>query len=121
MATREELINFVKANFNCEVDGGIISLNYSFKDGRTQFVHAEVSEEWIRVLSPFATADSITAMRALQLNESIFGLDLINDYYFLVNVLFLQDIDASEVSAGLESVAYWADKLENKINFGDNY
>jgi type IV secretory pathway TraG/TraD family ATPase VirD4 len=121
MPTQAEVINYIKSNYKYEeVSNGSFKMIYDIGNGRSQVVWARVQEKFLQVSSPYAHADKLTANRALQANETVFGTQQLGDFFVLAHVAFLEDIDPSEIDKGFGIVAIMADGLEEKLGKIDN-
>ena len=121
MATQNEVLNFIKSNYETEVlSGGDLKLLFDLGEGRSQLAFVDVTELNAQFSSPFATVDDVTAKQALEANaEYSVGMQLIGNWYVIKHVVPLADLDASEVSTAFELVANIADMLEKKLVGGD--
>jgi len=50
----------------------------------------------------------------------IFGVQKVGDFYALRNIMFLEDLDESEIQKGIELLAVRADDLESQVG-GDAF
>jgi hypothetical protein len=115
MATRGEAINFLRGiNGMQEDDDGGFTYVLELKDGRSQLVFLVVLDDFIVLTSPFANKDDITARKALDL-AVIFGVGDFGGHYCLRHVLFLEDLDESEVVNSVNFLGYRADSLESEV------
>lgn len=121
MATQNEVLNFIKSNYETEVlSGGDLKLAFDLGEGRSQLAFVDVTEANAQFSSPFATVDDVTAKQALEANaEYSVGMQLIGNWYVIKHVVPLADLDASEVATAFELVANIADMLEKKLVGGD--
>ena len=121
MATQNEVLNFIKSNYETEVlSGGDLKLVFDLGGGRSQLAFVDVTESNAQFSSPFATVDDVTPKQALEANaEYSVGMQLIGNWYVIKHVVPLADLDASEVSAAFDLVANIADMLETKLVGGD--
>lgn len=121
MATQNEVLNFIKSNYETEVlSGGDLKLVFDLGGGRSQLAFVDVTESNAQFSSPFATVNDVTAKQALEANaEYSVGMQLIGNWYVIKHVVPLADLDASEVSAAFDLVANIADMLETKLVGGD--
>ena len=117
MATQNEVLNFIKSNYEAEVlSGGDLKLVFDLGGGRSQLAFVDVTESNAQFSSPFATVDDVTPKQALEANaEYSVGMQLIGNWYVIKHVVPLADLDASEVSAAFDLVANIADMLETKL------
>lgn len=115
MATRGEAMKYLRGiNGMKEGDDGLFTYVLEFNDGRSQLVFLKVVDDFIVLTSPFADKDDITAHKALDL-AVIFGVSDIGTHYCLRHVLFLEDLDESEVISGIKWLGARADTLESQV------
>jgi hypothetical protein len=122
MATSAEAISFIKSNFKVEDLGdNLLKMLWTFTEtNRSQLLFVEVRDSVLLVLSPFAGAGQVSADKALEISESIFGIVKRADQLFLTHVVLLENADANEIAAPLELVAVHADDLEEALGLGDD-
>jgi hypothetical protein len=116
MATRGEAMKYLRGiNGIKEGDDGLFSYVLSWaEDGRSQLVFLKVVDDFIVLTSAFADKDDITAHKALDL-AVIFGVTDMGGHYGLRHVIFLEDLDESEIINGIKWLAGRADILESKV------
>jgi hypothetical protein len=117
MATRGEAMKYLRGiNGMKEGDDGLFSYEMSWaEDGRSQLVILKVLDEFIILTSAFAFKDDITAHKALDLAAGSFGVVDLGKYYGLRHVIFLEDLDESEILNGVSFLAGQADTLEGQV------
>lgn len=123
MASQQEAIDFIKSNyaFN-ELQGGMLNFVFDLEAGRSQMVFVLVDDTKIEYFSPFGDVSDVTAKQALDAISSYsFGMQIIDDEFVVKHVVFLENLDASEIKDGFHIVASIADELEKKLVGGDNY
>jgi len=115
LATRADTIEFLRG-MNGMKEGENASFTYevAFKDNRSQLVFLAVLDDVLLMTSPFATKDDITATKALNL-AVIFGVAEVGNFYALRHLLFLEDLDVSEIVNSLNLLASRADTLEEQV------
>ena len=120
MATAAEAINYIKSNFKCEaVNDDLLKVLVEW-DNRSQLVFLGVFEHAITLNSPFASENDLTPKQALNaVTDGLFGVKCIGGLYSLSNLLFVEDLDASEINKGIYFIAKSADDLENQLVGGD--
>ncbi len=123
VATQQEAINFIKSNYRCDdLDGGVLKLVFDLGGGRSQVVFATVNEYNVQYASPFASLDDVTAKQALEANaEFNLGVQIQGNYFMIVHMAPLADLDASEIGEGFEYVSNVADALESKLVGGNKF
>lgn len=115
MATRADAMKYLRGiNGMKEGDDGLFSYVMNWDDGRSQLVFLKVVDDFIVLTSAFAEKDAISAHRALDM-AVIFGVTDMGNHYGLRHVLFLEDLDESEVVSGVGWLAARADILESQI------
>lgn len=97
-----------------EGDDGLFTYVVSFDDGRSQLVFLKVLDDFIVLSSAFAKKDDITAHKAIDLAQ-IFGVTDMGKTYGLRHVIFLEDLDESEITSGISWLAARADILETQV------
>jgi hypothetical protein len=117
MATRGEAMKYLRdINGMKEGDDGFFSYVMSWaEDGRSQLVFLKVLDEFIILTSAFADKDDITAHKALDLASGSFGVADMGGHYALRHVIFLEDLDESEIVNGITWLAGQADTLESRV------
>jgi len=116
MATRGEAMKYLRGiNGMKEEEDGLFTYVVSWADeGRSQLVFVKVVDEFIVLSSAFADKDDITAHKALDL-ALIFGVTDMGTHYGLRHVIFLEDLDESEIINGILWLGARADILESKV------
>ena len=121
MATQAEAINYLKANFkNEDLGDNVFKVLVEYEGNRSQLVFVGIFEHVITMSSPFAGEDDLTPKQALNaVTNGLFGVKLFGDFYSLSNLLFVEDLDASEINKGIAFIAQTADDLEQSLVGGD--
>lgn len=121
MATRAETIQHLRTFDGMEEgDDALFSYVVSWdEDGRSQLVWLKVLDDYLVLTSAFAEKDAITAHKALDL-AILFGVTDMGDHYGLRHVLFLEDLDESEIVGGVGLLAARADILESEVSGSDD-
>lgn len=115
MATRAEAIEYLRGIPGIkEGDNAFFTYELSLKNGRTQLVFFMVLDDLIVMSSPFASKDDITAAKALDM-AVIFGVSEIGNFFALRHILFLADLDESEIISSIGLLGARADTLESEI------
>ena len=115
MATRAEAINYLRGiNGIKEGDNAFFTYDLALDGGRSQLVFLGVLDDFIIMTSPFASKDDITAAKALDM-AMIFGVSEVAGYYGLRHLLFLEDLDESEIIGGIALLGMRADALESQL------
>lgn len=121
MATQAEAVNFLKSNFKCEaISENLFKVLVEYEENRSQLVFVGIFETVITLNSPFASEDDLSAKQALNaVSDGLFGLKVIGGLYSISNLLFVEDLDASEMNKGIYFIAKTADDLEKSLVGGD--
>ena len=116
MATRGEAMKYLRGiNGMEEGDDGLFSYVLSWaEDGRSQLVFLKVVDDFIVLSSAFANKDDITAHKAIDLAQ-VFGVTDMVKYYGLRHVIFIEDLDESEIINGINWLGSRADILETQV------
>jgi len=116
MATRADAIKYLRSIDGMqEGEDGLFNYVVSWdEDGRSQLVLLHVLDDFIVLTSGFAEKDAISAHKALDL-AVVFGVTDTGSYYALRHVLFLEDLDESEVVNSVQLLAARADILESQV------
>jgi hypothetical protein len=117
MATREEATEYLRSIPRMtEGDDGLFIYHVDLaEDGRSQLVLLRVLDDFIVLSSPFAAKDDITAREAVDL-AMVFGVTDMDDHYGLRHVIFIEDLDESEIVNGISLLGVRADALERKAS-----
>lgn len=123
MATKREAANFLENQLNAqETSNDFFKMVINYEDNRSQVVFALVSDEIIAFRSPFASVDDLSAKQALNAAQNnVFGITETAGLYCLSHVVFIEDLDASEVFKSVGVLANLADELEQEVVGGDNF
>lgn len=127
MATWLEVKDFIKSNYRIQSEtDGTLTLVFDSESGRSQLVIVmgidgvgDLSS--VRFFSPFARVDQIGPAQFANLaRESVFGLAAVGDYYGLVHIALLENLDASEITTPLGHLTGQADGIERNLGLGDD-
>jgi len=122
MASQQEVIDYIKSNFNHEtIQDFIVEIQVPLDSGRTQMVYAAVTEDELQVTSPVAWQEKVSADEVLAQNGSMFGVVSVNGAYALKHNTFIEDIDKSEIEKAFIVLAFYADGLESALGFDDEF
>ena len=121
MATTAEAIDYLRSFDRMqELSEGSFCIQWILHDvNRTQTVYLRLANDLVVFSSPFAKVDDISANKALEM-ALIFGVQKVGDFYALRNIMFLEDLDESEIQKGIELLAVRADDLESHVG-GDAF
>lgn len=121
MATQAEALSYIKSNFkNEDLGDNVFKVLVEYDDNRSQLVWVGVLENVITLNSPFASEDDLSPKQALNaVSDGLFGLKTVGTLYTLSYLLFVEDLDASEINKGIHFLARSADELEKSLVGGD--
>ena len=121
MASKAEVISFLKANYNLEeMQPGMFRMLFEQENGRSQMLFAGVFDSFIRVDSPFGALDTIDLAAALD-ESSILGLGAVGSFATVRHLILTENLDPSEIFDSFGLVAEVADSLEAKFTKGDAF
>jgi hypothetical protein len=123
LATKAELISFLEENYVLEeLEEDLYSGVFTVGGDRSQIVFLDLDSDKITISSPFAEEGSISAKTALILAKDYpIGIRIGYGHYTVVYLLPIQDLDTSEIEAGLGYVANYADQIEQAISDEDKH
>ena len=121
MATKLEVINFLKQNYHHEDlgDGALKLVLESTDSDRSQLVYAFVYDIVLSLASPFAKIGQISDSQALTKGEFL-GVAKLGDFYFLRHLVPLENVDENEIVDTIQYLASTADNSEESLGLGDN-
>lgn len=108
-----------------QVEGLPDGSNLTFKavvpllDNRSQLVFVQVNDSAYQVSSPFADIGSFSADRALKVNPTLFGIDIVFNRYSLVASNLVEAFSVEPFMTLFLSIAMAADEIEKSIGGGD--
>jgi hypothetical protein len=121
MATRAEVIGRIREFNDVEDLGdGAFKALMQYDDGRSQLLFINVLDDYVVFSSPFAHFVDVTGSKAIDLNDSVFGVARLGDYFTLRAAQLIEDIDESELIGIGNAVAGRADMMEENIG-GDRF
>lgn len=125
MATWSEIQTYIRRNFvTRELDNGALSLTFGFDGGRSQACFIDTNNEedsWIIFRGIVADWSPENAVKALEKNESIFGIERFLDWVVVTHAQLTETADTSEIDHALRGVAIASDNLEEIITGGDAF
>jgi hypothetical protein len=122
MTTQNEILGFLKANYNVQgIDGNVVTLLLSWNDGRSQLVFVGIGEAVVTVASPAARLADVNLEAFVQVvsNTTPYGVRIIGDYVTVANAGLTETTDALELAVPINLIAEVADELEKQISGGD--
>ena len=125
MTTMESVKKYLLSNKWEEVELGAdlahqyFKATWSFPSGRYQVVWATLSETFHQILSPFAREDEISADRALNMNQTILGVNKALGHYCLTAVGANSSFSPEAFEMLEKLVAEFADTIEENSGGGD--
>lgn len=122
MATKAEVLSYLNDNYHFEAIGDdAFQFGFNLDGGRSQLVFAHLGDGFLFFTSPFATESTIPANLVFKLvQDSLFGVKRAGDYYHLVHLVLLENVDSNEIDVAIRMLANAADKLEKEIG-GDQF
>jgi len=88
--------------------------------GRSQLVFIQINDFYFQLSSPFAKEKEFTANRAFQVNQTLFGLDILFGRYSLVMPGQIESFSADNFPMAVLGIAVQADAVEERIGGGDS-
>lgn len=125
MATKNELVNFLKNQHGMQEDeDGILTANYELEGGeRSQLALVTFDtfgdEETIYVMSAFAQIGQVSADKVFE--ETFFPVMTAGDYYVSARTLPIANLQPEEVTFLLGVTTAHADIMEQRLGLGDNF
>ena len=121
MATKSEVHAYLRKNYNVEEIQTDL-LKFTFLDGeRSQMSFVMIDDAKVQFFSPFATTSQISAEKAFEAADAIaFGVKKMFDWYCLVDVAPIENLDENELVVGVEVLAQGADEIELALGLGDD-
>lgn len=118
MATWKELCDYLDSQYKVNhLSEDTLSLGFRFDDDRSQMIFVEEKGPFALVRSPFAEVKDAKPEDLLE-EPFIFGIQLVDDLYFVSQVLMLESLDSPEIDTAIEALAPLADELEKKYTGG---
>ena len=130
MATWNDVMNHIKANFKYEIIAeGLVKLQFDMGGGRSQLVFIsrvgnEKIGEWAGVASPVGGIDKVKKLEAYcrAVNDWVCGgIVIFADYIMLRDTFPLENLDVNEFNLPLLTIVDAADEIERTITGGDAY
>ena len=126
MATWPEIQTFIRRNYACrELDNGAIALTFTDGDaGRSQQVFVEPNNDeatWVTVKGFVAEWSPENAVKAIEENNQIFGIDRFLDWVVVTHAQLTATADEEEIRRALSGVALAADALELAVTGKDEF
>ncbi len=129
MATWQELVGFVKSNYQIHLEEDEhLSLNFNTTGLRTQMIHLFMEEdslgnEWMTIGSAIGAVGQGELEPVLKLaNQKICGgLVIVDDLVVVRHCVPLENVDPDEVTLPIGFVANIADELEKIYSGTDNF
>ena len=118
MTTKNDIINYLKSNYNAELlSGNSYTLNVAWNDGRSQIVFVVVTDNIVNVSSPVSSIADVNLANLLAYvsDETLWGVRVIGDYVCLSDTGFTQSMDAIELDVPIKMIAEAADEIEKIV------
>jgi hypothetical protein len=112
MATWNELVGFLANNYTCTINGSIITLPYTFQNGRTQSVYVtlggnENQGEWVFISSAIAEISHVGQLEAIcrVAHSKICGGIVIDGNHIVIrDSMPLLNLDDTEINSSISLV-----------------
>ena len=129
MTTWNELVGFLATNYSCNINNNVITLPYTFQNGRTQNVHVtlggnETHGDWVFISSAIAETNYIGQLEAIcrVAGSKICGGVVIDGNHIVIrDSMPLLNLDDTEINASIALVVGIADELEQMFIGRDNF
>ena len=121
MATKSEVHAYLRKNYNIEeINTDFLKITFA-DNNRSQMAFVIIDDFKVQFFSPFAKISQISAEKAFDaLDEIAFGAKKMGDWYCLVDVAPIENIDENEILVGLELLSQSADEIELALGLGDD-
>jgi hypothetical protein len=125
MATWSEIQTYIRRNYQTrELDDGNLIVPFEFGDGRShQCIVGPNNEEgtWTQFWGIICDWSTENLIRAVELNQQIFGVDRFGDFIVLTHAQLTATADIDEIDSALGAIAMAADSLEEALTGKDEY
>lgn len=125
MATWHEVQTYIRRNYAVrELEDDVLSIVLQLPDNRTHqcFVRPNNDEgTWVEFLAFVAEWSPQNALKALEMNEQIFGVGKFADMVIIRHAQKTDTADEDEIDSGIWGVSIAADALELQITHKDDY
>jgi len=124
MATKIEIVNFLKSNYRITEENinGTLTLDFPTERGRSQRILMFVGDGLALIGSSFATTEDATPTQVFDAMDKLgtfFGVTRSGDVYTIRHVMPTSDLDPSEIEFAFGLVSRAADELEQLITGRD--
>jgi hypothetical protein len=124
MATKMEIVNFLKSNYRITEENinGTLTLDFPTERGRSQRILMFVGDGLALIGSSFATTEDATPTQvfdAMDKLSTFFGVTRLGNVYTIRHVMPTSDLDPSEIEFAFGLVSAAADDLEQLITGRD--
>lgn len=92
---------------------------WNLPNDRTQVVWAQLNSQFYQLMSPFAIEGDLSAERALNMNETLFGVGKYLGHYCLVSLGVVSSFSSEGFELLEQLTAKFADDLEKNSGGGD--
>lgn len=129
MANWNELVGFLANNYTCTINGNIVTLPYSFPNGRTQTVYVtlggnDTQGEWVFISSAVAEINHVGQLEAIcrVAGSKICGGVVIDGNHIVIrDSMPLFNLDDTEINSSIALVVGIADELEQMFIGRDQF
>lgn len=121
MATKSEVVEYIKANFAySEHTNDFLKVVFNVSEGRSQLVYVTVNDFDIQFKSIFGTTKNLSPLQALEANADYsLGIQLDGELYMVKHVALIHNLQWDQVRDGFHLVAEIADLLERSLSSDD--
>jgi hypothetical protein len=130
MATWNDVVKHLKANFNCkEASAEMLSIIFDMGNNRSQIVFIERNGndkigEFASISSAVGTVKNLSKLEAYCREATSYvsgGIVITGDYIMVRDTFPLLNLDVNELEAPLLVIVGAADQIESKVTGGDTY
>lgn len=124
MATWEEIQTYIRRKHATrELEDGTLAITFKFSDGRSHWCFVRANDDegtWIVFKGFVADWSPENAVKAIEENQQIFGIDRFLDWVVVTHAQLAATADEDEIDIALRGVAAAADDLELAVTGQDN-
>ena len=125
MATWPEIQTYIRRNYQSrELDDGNLIVPFEFESGRShQCIVGPNNAEgaWTQFWGIICDWSAENLVRAVELNQQIFGIDRFGDFVVVTHAQLTETADIDEIDSALFAVAWAADSIEEAVTGKDEY
>lgn len=129
MSTWNEVVGYLATNYTCSIEGDVVTLPYSFPNGRSQNVYVSRAEneswgEWVHIASAVAEINYVGHLEAICRvagSKLCGGVVIEGNFIVIRDTLPLENLDANEIDSSVGIVVSIADELEQMFAGKDQF